>query len=179
MKKKFLVVLAICAVSFSLSTGIASAKSKSGDLGDKLFKKMYIALKEKKDLKLSDSQVDEIVNLKVETKKDYTIKKAEIKNIGLDLKLQLMKDDIDTEKINSLIDEKYDLKKDKAKALIKAYASFKDILSKEQTERLKEIYKKKCLMKNYGNKRKMMKNKMMERDHQMMKDNRMMDMYRR
>ncbi|MCF7916732.1 MAG: hypothetical protein K9L61_03050 [Candidatus Omnitrophica bacterium] len=178
MGKKFLVGLAVCTVIFSLATGIVSAKGKGKDLGDKIFKKMYLALEEKEDLRLSDSQVDKILNLKVETKKDCIMKKAEIKSLLLDLKIQLMKDNIDMGKVNSIIDKKYELKKDKAKSLVKAYVSFKDILSQEQMDKLKEIYKKQCPRKGYGEKKKMMK-KMMERKHQMMEDDQMMDMRNR
>ncbi|MFO8053293.1 MAG: hypothetical protein R6U54_05000 [Candidatus Omnitrophota bacterium] len=168
MRKKLLIGLAVCAVVFSLSTSVASAKGKGKDLGGKVFKKMYLALEEKKDLGLSDSQVDKILNLKVKTKKDYIMKKAEIKALLLDLKVQLIKDNIDIGKVNSLIDEKYELKKNKAKLVIQAYVNFKDILSKEQTDQLKEIYKKKCPMGGYGEKKKIKNKKMIEGKHQMM-----------
>ncbi|MCF7874591.1 MAG: hypothetical protein K9L58_00445 [Candidatus Omnitrophica bacterium] len=168
MRKKLLIGLAVCITVFSLSTGVVSAKGKGKDLGDKIFKKMHLALEEKEDLKLSDSQIDQILNLKVKTKKDCIMKKAEIKTLLLDLKVQLMEDNIDMGKVNPIIDKKYGLKKEKAKSLLKAYASFKDILSKEQMDKLKEIYKQKCSMKSYGEKKEMMNKKMMERKHQRM-----------
>jgi len=105
MFKKILVGLVICFLGVSLSAGIATAKDKDKDLGGKIFKKMYIALEEKEELGLSDSQFDRILDLKVATKKDYIMKKAEIKTTLLDLKVELMKDQIDMEKVNSLIDK--------------------------------------------------------------------------
>ena len=43
--------------------------------------------------------------------------------------------------INNLVDQKYNLKKEKTKALIAAYAKIKEILSEKQEETLKEIMK--------------------------------------
>lgn len=149
MFKKTLMSLVVCFTVISLSSGMVLGKGKGKDLGDKIFKKMHIALKEKAELGLSDAQLEKIIDLKVSAKKDYTMKKAEIKNTKLDLKVQLMKDEIDIRKVNSLIDKKYDIKAQKAKALIEAYVELKDVLSEKQMDQLKEIYKKKCSKSGY------------------------------
>ena len=46
-----------------------------------------------------------------------------------------------------MLDQKYDLKKEKTKSLIAAYAELKKILSKEQKELLKELVHHKERMK--------------------------------
>ena len=56
----------------------------------------------------------------------------------------MMYDDvIDTEAINGLIDNKYEAKKAKAKAVIAAIVDMKSLLSEDQVEKLKEL-KKTC-----------------------------------
>ena len=49
---------------------------------------------------------------------------------------------IDTEAIDALIDKKYEIKKEKAKSMVGAYAELKGILTAEQKDKLKELYKK-------------------------------------
>ena len=49
---------------------------------------------------------------------------------------------IDTGAIDKLIDKKYDLKKEKAKSSVRAYASVKGLLTSEQKSKLKDLYKK-------------------------------------
>lgn len=105
----------------------------------KVFKKADIIMKNKDKLKLSDNQITEIKNLKVNAKKDLIRKQAEIDVISLDIKSKLWDETIDVTGINKLVDQKYDLKKEKTKSLIAAYAELKKILSKEQKEKLKEL----------------------------------------
>ena len=96
-------------------------------------------MKNKDELKLSDNQITGIKNLKVNAKKNLIRKKAEIDVISVDIKSKLWDETIDVSGINKLVDQKYDLKKEKTKSLIAAYAELKKILSKEQKEILKEL----------------------------------------
>mgnify|MGYP000282824940 CR=1 FL=1 len=59
--------------------------------------------------------------------------------LKIDIKAKLWEDTIDKKGINKLIDKKYELKKEKAKALVDAYAQFKKILTEEQNKALKTI----------------------------------------
>ncbi|NQV03860.1 MAG: hypothetical protein HQ532_00015, partial [Candidatus Omnitrophica bacterium] len=69
-------------------------------------------------------------------------KKAEIDLIAIDIKAALWEDTIDLGSVNTLIDRKYELKKQKTKALVAAYAALKGMLTKEQIKNLKGLCKK-------------------------------------
>jgi hypothetical protein len=113
----------------------------------KVFKKLHVIMKNKDELKLSENQIAEIKKLKVNAKKDLIRKKAEIDVISVDIKSKLWDETIDVSGINKLVDQKYDLKKEKTKSLIAACAELKKILSKEQKEMLKELMRHKERMK--------------------------------
>ncbi len=89
----------------------------------------HIILKDKSD------------GIKIDIKKDLIQRKAKIDLIVVDIKAQMWEDKINTKAINKLIDQKYELKKAKAKSLLQAYVSLKKILTDEQKERLKELFK--------------------------------------
>ncbi len=180
MFKRIFVGLALCCSVMYLSTGIAAAKGKDKNLGDKILKKMHIALEKKEELGLSDAQFDEILALKVKTKKDCIMKKAEIETILLDVKAELMRDRVDIDKVNTLIDKKYNLKNNKTKTLIQSYVDLKDILTENQMDDLKEIYESKKHYKyGYGNYGKKGKGYMFhtEEGEHMMKREHMRGMY--
>lgn len=107
----------------------------------KMFYKAHFILKNQEELKLSDEQITKIKGLKIETKKNLIKQKAEIEIVALDIKAEMWKDTIDVAAINKLIDQKYELKKAKAKFLVEAYAKLKDILTEEQKNKLKGICK--------------------------------------
>ena len=90
---------------------------------------------------ISDEQVKKIKGLKVSTKKDLIRKKADIDIVALDIKSALWEDEVDLATVNALIDRKYDLKKEKAKSLVAAYAALKGILTEEQRDKLKTLYR--------------------------------------
>ena len=111
-------------------------------LEEKLFFKAHMILKNRDELGLSDKQVKKIKDLKIETKKDLIRKNAEIGIVALDIKQAMYGDRIDTAAVNKLIDKKYDLKKEKAKSLVGAYAAVKRTLTSEQKGKLKALWKK-------------------------------------
>jgi hypothetical protein len=109
-------------------------------LKDKFFKiaRFYIANQD--EIGLSDKQVQQIIDLKIATKKDLISKKAEIKIAKLDVKVALKQKPIDLEAVKKLISTKYDLKKQKALNLAEAYVKLKSVLSDEQSAKAKEIW---------------------------------------
>ena len=117
------------------------------NLENKVFKKAHTIMQNKAELKLSDNQITEIKKLKVHAKKDLIRTKAEIDVISVDIKSKLWEETIDVSGTNKLVAKKYDLKKEKTKSLIAAYAELKKILSKEQKEILKELMRHKERMK--------------------------------
>ena len=77
--------------------------------------------------------------LKLNTKKNVIKKRAEIDVLRIEIKLKLWEDTIDKKSINKLIDKKCEIKKEKAKALVDAYAQFKNILTEGQKKTFKTI----------------------------------------
>jgi hypothetical protein len=115
-------------------------KAKHGlGLEQKIFCKLHVAMVKRDKLGLSSDQVDKIKALKMATKKDLIKRKAEIDLVNIDLKSKLWEDTVDKENTKKLVDKKYELKKEKAKALIEVFAEFKNILSDEQRKELKKI----------------------------------------
>ena len=145
--KKLFAIFAL--VSFVLATtpqamaysGCGSKKGKHGSpsLEDKLLKKFHMDIICQTDLNLSDEQVEKIKDLKIKLKKDLVQKKANIDLLVIDIKALLWKDVIDQGAINKLIDQKYNIKKQKAKALVASYSNFKTILSDEQKAKFKDL----------------------------------------
>ncbi len=164
MNKKTAIAL-ILTVALMLGVTAFEACAFSGEktkghckgFGEKFFSKAHLILKNKEELGLSDKQVKEIKDLKIKTKKDLIRKKAEIDIVALDIKAAMWGKKIDTGAINSLIDKKYDLKKEKAKSLVGACAAIKGILTEEQKDKLKDLWKKCKKEKMHGS---MMKGKM-------------------
>ena len=120
--------------------GHGKSKGDHGSLDKKLYMKAHFLLKNEKELGLTDAQVEQIKNLKYETKKDIIKRKAEIDVLAVDIKRALWADTIDTDAINALIDKKYELKKAKAKTLVSAYAKLKATLTDEQKEKMKTLW---------------------------------------
>ena len=167
MNKKFMgVALVVFALFFSvLAAGVyardyGKTKGHGWDIKEKFSKKAHFFLKNQEELELSDEQIEKIKDLKIKAQKDIIRKNAELEILALDLKSGLWKDTINTNKVNKLIDKKYDLKKEKAKSLVNAYAALKNILTKEQKEKMKGLWKKCKKEMMHGS---MMKDKMQSR----------------
>ncbi len=129
--------------------GLGGPDEKKG-LEDKFLKKAQMLLKHWGELNLSDEQVRKIRALKHDVKKDIIMKDAQIEVIGLDVKALLREDVIDVEQANALIEQKYDIKKAKAKLLVKALADLKNILTDEQKKTVPGLYKEKSEWKSGG-----------------------------
>ena len=66
---------------------------------------------------------------------------ADIQILSLDIMAKLHEYPVDVEAVNKTIDQKYDLKKAKAKNLVEAFAKLKGTLTSEQYDKLKSIWK--------------------------------------
>ena len=147
MRKRNLVVsVLVLALVFNFLALTAYAdhgkeKGHKGGFESKFYKKAVMLLKNKEELGLSDKQAQDIKALKYDTKNGVIRKKAEIDIIALDIKRAMWEDKIDTVAINKLIDKKYELKKEKTKTLVNAYAKLKGSLTEEQKTKLKALWK--------------------------------------
>ena len=143
---KRIAVLIIILSCFLVTSLYADSCKKSRNDGyglqTKFFHKIHVVMNNQDELGITDEQCEKIKTLKMDTKKDLIRREAEIDIINVDIKSKLREDTIDTTSINKLIDQKYDLKKAKSKALVNAFASFKNILTDEQKEELSKIDKK-------------------------------------
>jgi len=147
-------ILIIAFLAFSLVFGVVAfnacaehGKSKKGGYHcsgkDKLSGKAHFLLKKKTELGLTDEQVGKIKALKIAVKKDIIAKKAEIDTLSVDIKSKMWETPMDTGAIESLIDRKYELKKQKEKASLRACDKLKGVLTEEQKQKMKELCKKK------------------------------------
>ncbi|MCP4650780.1 MAG: hypothetical protein GY853_11985 [PVC group bacterium] len=143
-KKKIVVGLMIVVFSCALvgnSFAFGGMKGKHYDLKKKLSKKIKCILQMEEKLELNEKQVNKIKALELEAKKEIIRAEAEIEILGLDIKTKLHEDKINVKEVNKLIDEKYEFKKKKAKTLVNGIAKLKAVLTKEQTQKLKEYWK--------------------------------------
>jgi len=115
---------------------------KKGDLESKFYSKAHLFMSNQEEIGLSDDQIAKIKELKMDVKKDMIKRNADIEILAIDIKSALYAETIDVNAVNALIDKKYELKKEKTKALVAAYAAIKEILTKEQKDKIKSLYKK-------------------------------------
>jgi Spy/CpxP family protein refolding chaperone len=143
MRKRFTVMMIL--VCFILLAGYAYAdehgkeKGGHGDFKDQFCHKAMLLIKNQEELGLSDGQVRRIKDLKVSTEKDLIKKNAEIDILTIDIKAAMLEDRIDANAVTALIDKKYELKKENAKALVAAYVALTAILTEEQRKKLKAL----------------------------------------
>ncbi|MFH1868466.1 MAG: Spy/CpxP family protein refolding chaperone [Candidatus Omnitrophota bacterium] len=144
----FSILVLVLAVSVSIAYAYDSGKSRSRGYGsksysteDKILQKAHFLMEKKEELGLSDEQVAKIKDLKLNAKKESIKKTAEIEIIALDIEAAMRQDAVDAGAIGALIDKKYEIKKAKAKSMVKAYAELKGVLTAEQMGKLKELYK--------------------------------------
>ncbi len=120
--------------------GRKSCDSKKG-LEHKILGKIHFVLQNEDELKLTAEQKYDLKELKKNVKRQLIQSKAAIDLLTLDIKDGLWNDPIDVDTLNGLVDQKYELKKQKSKELVQAYANFKRILTADQKAELKKLYK--------------------------------------
>lgn len=157
MNRKILAIsigLLLAAMTMPLADAYANhgrpGYGKRGGMDQMLFGKAHFILGNRAELGLTDEKVEAIKALKLETEKALIKQNAEIKVVCLDIKAALHAAPTDVKAVNALIDQKYELKKAKAKSLVEAVAKLKSLLTKEQTEKLHTLFKtgmkKECAM---------------------------------
>lgn len=119
-------------------------------LAHKALWKAHFYLKNADELNLTDEQRDKIVTIKIDLKKKLIRDNAEIQATKIDLFAALHKDDLDAIKIHSTIDKKYELKKGLAKASVQAIIDLNGLLTPEQKEKTKELWKKQRKKSRYS-----------------------------
>lgn len=125
--------------------GMHGKWGKGGDEGldKKFFMKAHFIIENAGEIGLSADKVEAIKALKIETKKSMIRQDAEIEVAKIDIKSALYNYPIDVDAVNKLVDQKYELKKAKAKAAVAALAKLKGELSKDQYDKLVTLWKDK------------------------------------
>ena len=156
VKKLVIFPLVVAFLMLSLAPGLAQAdgwkKGRGYDKGldEKIYFKAGFLMMNQEELGLSEKQVDQIKAIKMATKRELVKRDAEIDLVKLDIKEKMYEDKIDPAAIDPLIDRKYDLKKARAKYLVKQYAALKGVLTDEQQEKMRSVWRSHCKKQGKG-----------------------------
>jgi len=138
MKK---VIALLLMVFLAAGTAFADGKGHSKDgkkgLEQKVCYKAKLIKKYGEEAGLTEDQIQQVKDLKYTTQKQVVEMNAKIESLKLDIWRAIYTDPADLTKINTLIDQKYDVKRDKAKLLVDAYIQMKNIPTKEQWKQIK------------------------------------------
>ncbi|MCK5579715.1 MAG: hypothetical protein KAJ18_00420 [Candidatus Omnitrophica bacterium] len=122
----------------------------TGLIEKKLFHEMMFVFSHQEELGILGEQLTTIRQLKISIKKDLIKKNADIGIVEVDIKAALWEDKIDVEAVNKLIDQQYEFKKEKKKALAKALADLKAILTDDQLDKMESLMKEKMSREKGG-----------------------------
>ena len=136
-----------CPYSGKHDCGKAGCDKEGGESGcpvtNKFFKKAKFFLGNAEEIGLSDKQVQDIKALKAEVKKIGIRQMADMQLTMLDFESLLGQDPVDQAAIGALIDKGAASMTQGAKAVVKAYADLKAVLSAEQMAKAKALWKAK------------------------------------
>ncbi|MBI4970276.1 MAG: hypothetical protein HZC17_00335 [Candidatus Omnitrophica bacterium] len=114
---------------------------QEGNLEKIFFMKSHFILENSTALGLADDKVEAVKTLMLDTKKSLIKQSADIEVTCIDIKSKLHEYPVDVNAVNKLIDQKYEFAKAKTKTLVEAIAKVKSTLTKEQYDKLREIWK--------------------------------------
>ncbi|GEM_PF-3350404 len=107
---------------------------------EKFMSKARFFLKQKKELSLSEDQIQSIKQLKVGVKKAYIQQKAAHEIFSLDIEQALSEPKPDVNAVGALIDQHAVSMAKMSKDTVTSYVNLKAILSEEQLAKVKELY---------------------------------------
>lgn len=147
MKKQYLMTTMALVGALLIATSASAEKPKwdhgkkhKKGLFEKVLHKAHFMLKNGKALELTDAQIEMIHDLKSEVKKTQIEMSSQVKLLKVDIHRELSRNPVNVEKVNSLIDQKYEVKKKLAKTMVAKLVELKSILNEEQMKKLKEIW---------------------------------------
>ena len=115
-------------------------EGKKFQLQEKVLHKAHFILEKEKELGLTQDQVKAIREIKVQAKKTKVELSAQAEIIGIDLFTEFHNDTVNLDKVNALIDKKFEVKKELAKKMAASFAQLKSVLTPEQKAKLKELF---------------------------------------
>ena len=93
--------------------------------------------KKKEELGLTEKQMNKIMALKTQVDNDLAGKEKRISEIDVEIRAKLREEPPDTGAIASLVDEKYELRKQEARVNLSAIDELNGMLTGEQREKLR------------------------------------------
>ena len=116
-----------------------SSGHQKTDIRDMAFYKATLLMKHKDEIGLTDAQVDQIKDIKLNFTKSLIRFEADKELLAIDIKNGLYERPIDVAAVNALVDQKYEIKKAKTKASVQALADIKNVVSDDQWTKFKEV----------------------------------------
>ncbi|HBG60415.1 MAG: hypothetical protein A2Y03_00280 [Omnitrophica WOR_2 bacterium GWF2_38_59] len=116
-------------------------ESNEMSMEDMFFKRVKMIYSDQEELGVTEEQLGKIKEVKTALKKDLIMKEAELDIVMVDMMALMYDDETHGDKMKELIDKKYEVKKEKAKRVVDACMSLKEILTEEQKEKMKEMKK--------------------------------------
>lgn len=136
----FMILSLFACVSSSFAQDYLDKSEKyEGGIRAKFFFKVDFILKNAKDIKINVDQEENMKKLVLKLKKFIILKEAEIETLYMDIDSELKKDTLYINAINSFIDKKYEVQKQKEKASVEAYVALDEMLDRDQKNRVKEL----------------------------------------
>ena len=114
---------------------------------DRFYNKAIFILMRSEEIKLTAEQKDKISSLKHKIMRSMTLKEAEVEVLAMDIMEALKADKVDMSAVNKLIDQKYDLKRQQAKEIAGACNDLRAILTKDQQDKVKDMWYKRMMKK--------------------------------
>lgn len=109
-------------------------------LEERYFGEVYFILQHKRELGLTDEQIQAIKDRKFDVKRQGIQSEAQMQLIMLDLERELHKEAPAMEPLSALIDDKIEVKRTLSKAYLQAIVDLKLLLTPEQRKQTKEIF---------------------------------------
>ena len=122
--------------------GMHEGMEQKMDLDEMFTRKAHLITENATELGLSDEQLQKVKALKMSVRKSAIKSDADVELLVLDIEDALMKDEVDVNGVNALIDKKYGIKAQETKTLVSAYADLKRVLTKDQMKKLHDIWNK-------------------------------------
>ncbi|MFA5388765.1 MAG: hypothetical protein WC312_03300 [Candidatus Omnitrophota bacterium] len=92
------------------------------------------------EIGISDDQMKKVEAVAVDVNKGVIKNKAEIEMTAIDIKSELMKDDVNLNTVNTLLDKKYLIKAQIAKDSAAGCINLKKILTADQQKKMKDLW---------------------------------------
>lgn len=116
------------------------------------YRKAHFIMSNQAALGLSDEQIKAIEDLKLQTQTTSIQQKADAETVALGLMAALKASEVDSRRVDRLIEKQYAVKQEKAKTYANAYITLKGTLTVAQKAQMKELWwsqgKSQCSIKS-------------------------------